>query len=1106
MTFSGLVAKSLRFHWRSHLGVLAGATVATAILVGALAVGDSVRASLLEMAVSRLGKVEFALNSQSRFFREELAAEIATELHAPVAPVALLRGTAAIDDRRAGRVQIIGVDERFGTLSPSGTGPNPGPDSVVLNDRLATSLHVKEGDEVLLRIDKPSLLSRDAPLSTVSDAAVALRITVSGIVNDQDFGRFGLDANQIPPLTAFVPIRLLQKTVGLERRANLLLVGKASDHAIKAADATTALWKRWELEDAGLQVREVPAQRSIELRTDAVFLDPPVGFAASKASPHAQGVLTYFVNELRLGTKSTPYSTVSALETSVIPSGMRGDEILINQWLADDLGAKVGNAITLKYWTVGSMRELVEHESTFRVRAVLPMTGPANDPDLMPAIPGLTDKKNCRDWEPGVPIDLKKIRDRDQRYWDLYRGTPKAFIKLKAGQEIWNNRFGNLTSVRFPSGTESSEQVAAHIKQAINPASLGLFFDSVRERALTAGSQSLDFGQLFLGFSMFLIAAALILTGLMFALNVERRSEEIGTLLATGWTRRQVQRYLLAEGASIAVLASVLGPILGALYTKATIHGLTTIWSDAIAHSEIRYHAAPVTLVIGGLIGIVVDLLAIGLVVRKQARNPIRALLSGETTPEIDSVSAHEPVTERPVWRTYLTTVALVVSLVLTALLVISGFAAKGESGAELFFSAGALLLIAGLIFSRQVLVRVGKSRKSVPRISDIALRNSSRRLGRSMSAISLLACGSFLVVAIGASRKDETEGSNLPASGTGGFTLYADSTLPVYEDMTTAKGQEAMGLEAPDMAGVQIVPMRLRDGDEASCLNLNRAQVPSLLAVSPEAFLRRKAFTFERILYPVHATDPWTMLDSPTDDNSTPVVGDTNTIVWSLGKSLGDNIPYVDDHGNRISLKVVGILANAVLQGRLILSDKNFVRHFPSQSGHRVFLIDVPPGRGDTVSKALGKALEPVGVTVSTTVGRLAAFNSVENAYLSIFAILGGLGLVLGSVGLGLVVLRNVLERRPELALLRAVGFRSRQLQTLVFVEHMLLLSLGLLVGVVAAIPAILPALRSASGAAPLGSLAATLAWVFVSGLVWTWLATTLATRGPLLSALRDD
>src|SRR5205085_1268906 len=192
----------------------------------------------------------------------------------------------------------------------------------------------------------------------------------------------------------------------------------------------------------------------------------------------------------------------------LIPKDMKPNEVLINSWLADDLQAKPGDTLTMKYWVVGPMRRLTEQTAAFRVRAILPLSGEAHDPDLMPPIPGLADKKDCRDWEPGVPIDLKKIRDKDQSYWSHYRGTPKAFLMLEAGQKIWNNRFGDLTAIRFPLQGDSRAAIESHLRQAINPASLGLFFTPAREQALAASSPSFDFGQLFLGFSLFLIVAA----------------------------------------------------------------------------------------------------------------------------------------------------------------------------------------------------------------------------------------------------------------------------------------------------------------------------------------------------------------------------------------------------------------------------------------------------------------------------------------------------------------------------------------------------------------------------------------------------------------------
>jgi ABC-type antimicrobial peptide transport system permease subunit len=109
---------------------------------------------------------------------------------------------------------------------------------------------------------------------------------------------------------------------------------------------------------------------------------------------------------------------------------------------------------------------------------------------------------------------------------------------------------------------------------------------------------------------------------------------------------------------------------------------------------------------------------------------------------------------------------------------------------------------------------------------------------------------------------------------------------------------------------------------------------------------------------------------------------------------------------------------------------------------------------------------------------------------------VLGGLGLVLGSVGLGLVVLRNMLERRGELAMLRAVGFGRGQLKRMVFYEHWGLMLAGLVCGVISALVAVIPAFQSPGGQVPYISLAVTITGIAISGAAWVWIAGTLALR----------
>jgi putative ABC transport system permease protein len=181
-------------------------------------------------------------------------------------------------------------------------------------------------------------------------------------------------------------------------------------------------------------------------------------------------------------------------------------------------------------------------------------------------------------------------------------------------------------------------------------------------------------------------------------------------------------------------------------------------------------------------------------------------------------------------------------------------------------------------------------------------------------------------------------------------------------------------------------------------------------------------------------------------------------------------------------------------------------VKRFPGESGYRMFLIDALGKDALGLSAAMARALQDEGLQLTPAVDRLNAFNAVQNTYLSTFQALGGLGLLLGSAGLGVVVLRNVQERRGELALLLAVGFRRSVLQWLVLSEHAALLGLGLAAGVLAAAVGVMPALLSPGSHIPLFSLGVTLAAVLVNGLVWTWLATRFALRGKLLDALRNE
>jgi hypothetical protein len=378
--------------------------------------------------------------------------------------------------------------------------------------------------------------------------------------------------------------------------------------------------------------------------------------------------------------------------------------------------------------------------------------------------------------------------------------------------------------------------------------------------------------------------------------------------------------------------------------------------------------------------------------------------------------------------------------------------------------------------------------------------------MNRNMTIIALLACGSFLVIAIGANRHDPLQNALLRNSGTGGFSLFAQSTLPIYRDLNSTDTQKFYGLDPDEMKQVHVIPFRRLAGDDASCLNLNRPQHPPLLACFPQTIQSVNPFSFAQLEDENFRVNPWLILEKDYGENVIPAIADYDTILWALGKAIGETISYTDERGQIFQIRLVGAIQKTMLQGSLIISENNFHSRYPSAAGYRMFLIDTPAESAHQVSQSLSRSLRDFGLEVTPAPERLALFLSVENTYLSIFLLLGGLGLVLGSIGLGLVVMRNVLERRQELALLRAVGFQTHTLHHLILTEHYSLLLLGLAAGTVSALLALTPNLRSATADLPLGSLVITLLLLAANGLVWIWLATRLALRGSLLPALRRE
>lgn len=1093
MNFRTLVIRSLYFYRRTHLGVLLGTVIGTAVLTGALIVGDSVKHSLKQQTNMRYGRSDFVLSSADRNFRTGLADDLEADIPADVAPILRVNGIAASEGGRlrVHRVQVVGADARFWSIgSTADAFENLGRNQAVINEKLGLRLGLRPGDEFLLRVEKTRLLPGDVPLASRDDRTTALRLTVSDIVDEHRFGRFDLRINQVAPYTVFLPSNLLADRIDAPHRSNTLLVAPIGGQALSASRLDEALADHWDLADAALHLRRI-ASGELELTSDRVFIDSPAQRAASEI-PESREILTYFVNAIRHEESETPYAFVSAPGTPLVPGNMKDDEIILNSWTAADLRADVGDRVDLTYFIPQEGQRLTEAASTFRVRGILPVRGAAADPDLTPMFPGLTDSENCRDWDPGIPIDLDKIRDKDEAYWDRYGKTPKAFVTLAAARSMWANRFGEITAVRFRP-TSDADEVASDILARLTPADLGFQFRPARQESMEASGEAVDFGQLFLGLSFFVIVAAMILTGLLFILSIEQRTPEAGSLLALGYPPGSVRKLFLMEGAAVAILGGILGAFAGIGCNHVVLILLRTVWRDIVGTTALYLYLRPTSLLIGGCCGIVLSLGTMALSLKKQTRKSIREL-------------------QRPYDATkHVSSISLLISVlcflgVLAILLMVHP--ARDRAAANAFWGAGALMLTGTILLLRWLYAASSRRNHAHLNLSRLGTRTLARKRGRSLATIGLMACGVFVIVAVGANRQSVWKNAGERPSGTGGFAFYAETTLPVLQDANDPQNRSLLGISADEFRGVSFVPIRVREGDDASCLNLNRIRKPRVLGLDPQALTDRGAFSFAELSPEVEGESPWMALEQDLGGDVIPAIADQTVIVWGLGKSVGDTLTYTDEYGSDLHFKLVGGLANSIFQGNLLIAEDAFTRHFPSVSGAGAFLIDAPASREvrSDLANILSRTLQDSGIELTPAAERLAAFNVVTNTYLTIFLALGGLGLIIGTIGMGVIVFRNVMERRSELALLRAVGYSLPSVRRLLMTEHLSLLAVGIAAGTLSALIAVLPALMAPGVDIPYAFIGITILTILASGVLWILLATHLATQRDLIPALRNE
>jgi len=1108
----GLAASLTRAWWPQVVALAAACGVVSATLVGAIGVGSGMQRGLQTLALDRLGRIDAALLGAG-FFRRQLVDELAAAAAGPaprLVPALVLEATADAAGRTT-RLVLLACDDP----AALGFSPPPAPlaaGSALVNEPLAAALGVATGDAFVLRLARRSAVPADSPLGRRTAESSGRRLQVGAVLPEAGLAKFSLRPTAVTAPLVVVPLATAQ---------NLLQQGDVVNAAFAVGAAgteptTSTAWLedrlRPQLADLGMTLAPASeASPSTRLTTRRLVIPTAADEAAARVLGPLGGrpSLAFLATDMRPieadGSPSRaaiPYSTVLGIDGTAHPAGdlmddagerlaaPADDEIIVDRWMADDLRAQgrplaVGETIAVTSFLPETVGGRVEETVTpLRVSGIAAMRGAAVARDLVPDVEGITDEASIADWDPPFPFDQSRVRttpphDEDDRYWKDHGTTPKAFVSLATARRLAGSRFGVSTAWHVPRLDASTcDRVAGELAEAIPAEAAGLRIASLRAEAIRAARGATPFGSLFLALSSFVVAAALVLEWLLFSLLVAARRRDVGLLAAIGWPPRRLALLLLAVAGLAAAVGVGAGAMVGPAWTRVLLGMLGRSWTaDVAAGSAGVFAATPAIAAIwpAALAAFAVSLAAVAFAARRAGRLPPLALLRGGADVDV------APAARAGGRGRTLAAAALAAALGAAA----AGRQSPPQAALGLFFAAGALALVGTLLLVRLWLAGPDGPRSPVAWLPALARRTLGQRPTRAFSVAAIVAAAEFLVVAVSSFAQRPPTRPEDRAAPTGGWTMIATFGTPTSIDPSDPSTRESLGISTAGMRaldGCTVARLRSNGGDDASCTNLYAATQPTILGVGPD-FVARGGFRFVAHAEGAGAAaNPWLLLHAaPVNQHAIPAILDQATAQWALKLGgLGASFTVPDEGGRPVALEIVGLLEPGILQGAVIVAERDFQRLFPGRSGYGMALVDAGEAAAATrpdLPAALSTAWRDAGLTLVPAIERLRGLQAVQNTFLAAFQALGTLGLLLGTAGVAAVQVQGTVERLDALAVLRAIGFTLARIRLLLVLETLLPVSIGLLAGALAGCIAVAPALVGGAAQIPLGWIGASFA-----------------------------
>ncbi len=977
MNFNNLKTKSITYYKRYYKLVAVATLVTVAVIVGSLVVGDSVRTTLVKRVDERLGNTETIIFSRNSFIEKQILQDAL--LH-DVKGILLSNGFVSISGKLI-PVMVWGVGDAD---IPAG--------NAKVNPHLYKELQQTTGSDIVLRLPATGLVPSGS-LFVTDNYTTSLRLTLAGTVEVEDGGNLNLKNEQTIPFNIFVNDQELAQILETDNKINLIL----SPKNISENDLNTI----WSYDLSGLKV--TTSKNGTEITSDRIFIQQEAVDAICKENPESDRLFSYLVNSINTENNSIPYSFVTAVENV-----LQKDEIILSDYAAHRLNAAIGDTIQLTYFTSHDLKVLKTDTLYCIVNQIVPLSIFQSDSTLSADFPGLSNVENCTDWNSDLPIDMTLITQEDEDYWDLYRNTPKAIISYQAIADDWSNSYGNATAIR----TKAKDIDL----QSLNYEMFGIQLIHPKEAGLYAARNGVDFSSLFLALGFFIILSAMLLMLVPLSEMIEQRKSEINLLRSLGYSQKRIFKIFRQESLPIVLIASVVGVLAGLIYTFLVMWLLGNVWKGATHTDGFSVYPNMITMLIGLISGIIISLLLLQITLKRLLKNRQHKKRKEKLSLNRKLVSAG-------------TTTVLIISLAFINL--------TNLKSSILFILIGVLALTAFALWVDYLICRNGSifSKKTFD-IQKMIWATVFTTKKQALLSFFTLAIGVFIVFSVGLNRRGFSDSSQLQ-KGMGGYSLWCESRVPVYHNISTQEGREKLALQ--DLpANTEVLQMLRYGADDASCLNLNKVINPTVLGVDMGE-LKNSDFQIEQSLYSNNREETFEMIRSKKD-SLYPVLVDETVLMWGLMLKLGDTLIYEGNNGKKVTVQIAGTLKNSIFQGNILMDKQLFSEIWSDITGSEVALIKIPQDEIDEAKTLLSQALHNYGVIVTPTSQRLKEFYSVTDTYLTIFLTLGGIGLLLGIMSFIIVIRKNLTSRKNEIIMYRTLGFTKETIIKVLYRENLII------------------------------------------------------------------